>query len=277
MSGKQRSTNYWDTCIFLAWIKDEKCWPEEIKKGIEQEIEQAYSNQLVIATSVITITEVLLSKMTKEQKDRYYNIFKHPSFQLIELTKPIAGKAAVIREFYDTRKYDPKTQECVSGSCMDMGDAIHLASALNFKEITVFKTLDGTSKRKRRLDILTLDGNVADARLSIKIPNYVPPPAPLKGPVKPTEGQQTVLPLELTNSEEREKDVSIETDKTDVKVEPSPIELRGSSDGHSQGQTASEASKPTEEESAARAKEAPVGSTKPDPSAEKAEGKEAGK
>ena len=89
--------NFWDSRIFLAWIKQEACWSDEVTKGIEQEIEQAYTGQLIVATSCVTLTEVLLSRMTKEQKDRYQKLFRHPSLQLLDIDRHVAAKAATIR------------------------------------------------------------------------------------------------------------------------------------------------------------------------------------
>ena len=66
---------------------------------------------------------------------------------------------------------------------MGMGDAIHLATALHF-EVAEMQTLDGAGKRKRKYDLLRLDGNVAGARLAIKMPKYIAPPQPLEGPLR---------------------------------------------------------------------------------------------
>jgi hypothetical protein len=207
--------------------------------------------------------------MTSDQKNRYYKIFKHPSFQLMEMTKPIAGKAATIREYYDTRKFDPKTGALISGSLMALGDAIHLATALNYDEVVVFRTLGGTSKNKKRLDLLKLDGNVAGARLSIKIPKYVPPPEPLKGPIKQSGGEQ--LSLEIDQSKINEEDANTKAETTNTAAEPSPAELQPSCDGHTQDQTVTQNDPPAEKKD--EVDSAPVGAV----SAERTEGQKAGK
>lgn len=65
MSGKTKPIIYWDTCIFLAWIKEEK--PPQRKPGDIEGIEwiagKVTSGEMLLFTSVITHTEVLASKM----------------------------------------------------------------------------------------------------------------------------------------------------------------------------------------------------------------------
>ena len=72
---KKNIAIYWDTCIFFAWIKDETCWPEAVTKGITQAIEMAYRGEIVIATSTVTLTEVLQSRMSADEKEKYQKIF----------------------------------------------------------------------------------------------------------------------------------------------------------------------------------------------------------
>jgi hypothetical protein len=191
MSGKPRLI-YWDTCVFLAWIKGESCWPEDVTKGIEQIVEQNAAKEVILVTSVITLAEILQANLTVEQKDKVAGIFRNPTLQLIDVDRRVAGKAATIRAAYDSRTFNPDGA-VKSGSIMGMGDSIHLATAVHF-EVHEFQTLDGAGRRKRRFDLLTLDGNVAGARLAIKTPQYVVPPQPLTGPVpEPVHGAQLSL------------------------------------------------------------------------------------
>src|ERR1035438_6011711 len=190
MSGKRARRIYWDTCVFLAWIKQETVWPEEVTKGIEQTIELAKSKQVVIATSALTIAEALATQVTLEQKQRFRHIFSVSYLQLIDLDRRISEKASVIRDYYDTRQFKAGVYQ--SGSSMAMGDAIHLATAIHFN-MDEFQTLDGAGKRPRRTDILNLDGDVAGSRLNIKRPKFVPPPEPLEGPQQKVSGLQPGL------------------------------------------------------------------------------------
>lgn len=96
----------WDSCVFFAWIKDEPL-DDYIKKGIEQTIENAYSGQVVIVSSTITLSEVLQTKMTADQKEKYAQVFKHPSLQLVDVDRRIAAKAALIRaNGYEVREIE---------------------------------------------------------------------------------------------------------------------------------------------------------------------------
>jgi predicted nucleic acid-binding protein len=235
MSGKRRRLHYWDSCIFFAWIKQETCWPEEVTRGIEQEIEQAYSKELIIVTSVLTLNEVLQSQMSKEQKERYQGIFHHPSLQLVEIDRRIASDAAVIREAHDTRVFD-RDGNRIAGCLMSMGDSFHLATAIRY-EVNAFKTLDGSSRHKRQFDLLALNGNVALSRLAVNMPKYVPPPEPLKGPVLEIQGTQADLfaNTEIEKVEERNA-AGAEERASEFK----PAGVRGGGDGHPQGEARAE-------------------------------------
>lgn len=199
MRGKPKRL-YWDTCVILAWIKNETCWPEDVLKGIEQTVEEWRARSVVIVTSAITMLEILSSQMTKEQKDAFAKVFSDPHLQLIDVDRRIAGKASAIRSHYDDRQFKPDGG-VLSGRIMGMGDAIHLATAIHH-EVLEFQTLDGLSKKPRAHDLLALDGNVAGARLSIRLPKYVPPPEPLHGPISTTKGDQTKLSFDLEGQPE---------------------------------------------------------------------------
>lgn len=212
---------FWDSCIFFAWIKDEP-WPDEIKKGIEQTLEQAYSNQLAIVTSSVTLAEVIQSQLTKEQKERYARIFQHPNLQLYDIDRRIAGKAGVIREAYDTRVFNDKMQQ-VSGSFMSLGDSLQLATALHLG-VREFQTLDGAGKKKP-LSLLSLNGNVAGAMIAIVKPCYVKPPELLVGP-PPADmkgGQTSLLDmLEKEVTEGQPQAISAATADSGTDAPPSP-------------------------------------------------------
>lgn len=213
---------FWDSCIFFAWIKDEP-WPDDIKKGIEQTLEHAYSNQLAIVTSSVTLAEIIQSQLTKEQKERYAKIFQHPNLQLYDIDRRIAGKAGVIREATDTRVFNDK-MEVISGSCMALGDALQLATALHLS-VREFQTLDGAGKKKR-LSLLALNGNVAGATIAIVKPYYVKPPEPLAGPLpEDMKGGQTslldLLAKEVT--EEQSQASSAATADSGTNDRPSPV------------------------------------------------------
>ena len=135
--------------------------------------------------------EILSSELTKDQKDDFAAAFSHRGLDLIDVDRRISGKASIIRQFYDDRVFN-SDGSVKSGRIMGMGDSIHLASAIHF-EMAEMQTLDGLGKRKRKYNLLQLDGDVAGARLSIKMPKYLAPPEPLKGPLTPISGKQSNL------------------------------------------------------------------------------------
>jgi hypothetical protein len=68
MSGKARAL-YWDTCVFLAWIKNETCWPTEVTDGIQQTIDEWRNGMVILVTSSITLLEIWSAPgLTTEQK-----------------------------------------------------------------------------------------------------------------------------------------------------------------------------------------------------------------
>jgi predicted nucleic acid-binding protein len=159
----------WDTAIFLAWIMDEVAiWGEDVMKGIDQVISEAYANQTVMLTSVLTRGEILEAHLTREQRGKFDSIFSHRNVILIDIDRRIMDAVAVIRNHY-------KKPEAAT---IGLADAIHLATAIHY-EAHVFLTLDGGGKRPRRCDLLPLNGDVAGSRLVIAKPKYVPPPEPL--------------------------------------------------------------------------------------------------
>lgn len=197
MSGKQRKL-YWDTCVFLAWFKQETCWPSEVMDGMAQTMDEWRNGSLLLVTSSITLLEVLSSNLTIDQKNVISKTLSHRNVQVMDCDRRVSAKAAVIREFYDDRVFQPDGQ-VKSGRIIGMGDAIHLATALHYNVLD-FQTLDGSGKHKRKFSLLDLDGSIAGARLSIKLPKFIPPPVVSDSPMSSTAGGQ-----QLTLAEEFER------------------------------------------------------------------------
>jgi hypothetical protein len=141
---KRARRRYWDTCVFLAWIKDETVWPENVRKGIAQTIEMAMAGEVVIVTSTLTLAEILEAKMTPEQRVKFAGIFSAPYLQLVDMDRRISTKSSVIRDHHDTRTYDQDGRQN-GGSFMRLPDAIHLATAIHMN-VDVVNTLDGSGQ-----------------------------------------------------------------------------------------------------------------------------------
>lgn len=221
---------YWDTCVFLAWIKDESVWPDDVRKGIEQTIEMAIAGEVLIVTSALTMAEILESKMTPEQKNRFAGVFAAPYLRLVDLDRKISTRSSEIRAYHDTRKYNGDGT-LKSGSFMRMPDAIHLATAIHMK-VDAVHTLDGAAKNPKRLDMLELDGNVGGSPLAIRRPAFIPAPQFSATPIEPVSGPQRNLFSELEIA-----DVTI----TQQKTEPVAVDVRSSGDGHPENSAGAEA------------------------------------
>jgi|GEM_PF-1710858 len=193
MSGKPKLL-YWDTCIFLAWIKMETCWPEDVTKGIEQVVDSWRSGKTIIVTSSLTMLEVLSAQLSVDQKDLLRKVFSQPTLQLVDIDRRISAKASVIRQFYDDRTFH-EDGSLKSGRIMGIGDAIHLATALSVDRLSEFQTLDGAGKQRKKFALLDLGETVAEARLNIRLPRYVPPPVLLDAPAA-APGFQSSLAFE---------------------------------------------------------------------------------
>ena len=73
MSGK-KTIYYWDTSIFISWLKNEKSIPEAELQAIHDLIVQAQKKQIIIATSTITTTEIL--RIHHDDNDDSFNKFQ---------------------------------------------------------------------------------------------------------------------------------------------------------------------------------------------------------
>lgn len=148
-----KRTYYWDSCILIAWLKDE---PRdlEVKEGIEEIVSAINNNRANMLTSVLTLTEVFEGKLRPETAETLRNIFKRRNVVQVSVDPKIAGTARQIREYYNARSINVRTP-----------DSIHLATAILYKA-DEFHTFDGSGKRQRPGDILSLAGNVAGYRWS---------------------------------------------------------------------------------------------------------------
>lgn len=156
MPGKRRF--YWDSCLFLTWLKGEDRKPGEAE-GIEEVVRLVEGNKAELFTSVMTKAEVLESKMTEEQKHRFTELFKRRNVVEVDLDPRVAKLAQIVREFYLARK-----------TKLSVPDSIHLATAIHYAA-DEFHTTDGGGERKRRGDLIPLSGSVAGHDLKICTPN----------------------------------------------------------------------------------------------------------
>jgi len=68
MSGNEvKRVLYWDTCVYLAWLKGEDNGAS-VNEGIAEAVDENWDGKLLIVTSTITLTEVLEATLTDESQ-----------------------------------------------------------------------------------------------------------------------------------------------------------------------------------------------------------------
>lgn len=157
MAGARRPVLYWDTNIFLAWLKGENNPPEEVG-GIREHRELFNRREVGIATSAITIAEVFQSSLSDDARRKLYEMEGRRNFRYVDAGIGVARLAHDIREYYCQLKDE------VHPATVSTPDAFHLASAIATPGCSQLYTLDG--KKRNKLD---KDGNRTLIPLSGKI------------------------------------------------------------------------------------------------------------
>lgn len=172
-----RYLHYFDTCVFLHWLSD----PEkdrDVVDGIEQIVSLAEQNKsVIIVTSVITRIEVLKTKMTSENTERFARMLGQFSVQSVNVDPRVAMLAHDIRDYYQSQNPSVK---------FSTPDCIHLATAIQYG-CDEMNTLDGSGERKRKNDLITISENVMGGKyqLLIRKPLKILPPAAEETPKRP--------------------------------------------------------------------------------------------
>lgn len=135
---------YWDTCLFLAWLKDEDRKSGEMD-GVREIIERSQKRDCRLMTSVMTSVEVLQGNIPAGVDRMFKGLLKRIS--RIGMDTKIADLAHDIRNHY-----------LKDGKKISVPDAIHLATAI-LHRADEFHTFDE--------QLLNLSGDVAGHRLVI--------------------------------------------------------------------------------------------------------------
>lgn len=136
---------YWDTCMFLAWIKDEDRKSGEMD-GVREIIERSKRRDCRIMTSVITTVEVLQATIPAGVDTLFTGLVRRIS--RVGVDTKVAQLAHDIRNHYQK-----------SGKKLKTPDALHLATAI-LHRADQFHTFDED-------DLIPLSGNVAGNKLVI--------------------------------------------------------------------------------------------------------------
>jgi predicted nucleic acid-binding protein len=158
---------YWDTCLFLAWLKDEER-PTGEMDGVREVIALLRARDVRVMTSVLTSVEVLAAKIPVGVQHLFTDLMRRVHRQGID-TK-ITQMAHDIRNHY----------AILGGKTVSTPDAIHLATAILYRadEFHTFDC-DGNSKS---LGLIPLSGNVAGNKLTICKPVAKNPGLDLRKP-----------------------------------------------------------------------------------------------
>ena len=162
---------YWDTCLFLAWLKDEER-PTGEMDGVRELIELSRRREVRLMTSALTLVEVLSSKIPIGFDNLFNNLLKRINRVSVDIK--VAGVANDIRNFYAARQAE------FGNKTLSTPDAIHLATAILYRA-DEFHTFDDKGSSKN-LGLIPLSGNVAGNRLTICKPVATRPQLDLRRP-----------------------------------------------------------------------------------------------
>jgi predicted nucleic acid-binding protein len=180
-----KPTIYWDTCIWLAWIKNENRDPNDMA-GVQEQIDRFENGEISIATCVVTLCEMLdlKTKLSAVNYKKLQQTFYRRDLIRIAVDIRVAEITRELRDFY-------YAQHLRDGfPTLELGDAIHLAAAIHYgvTEFATFDERDSKKPSKPRRGLLSLNGNVGGHNLIIVKPYTTRPaqlPLVMAVPVKP--------------------------------------------------------------------------------------------
>lgn len=166
---------YWDTCLFLAWIKDEERKSGEMD-GIREVIARHKKREVKILTSALTTVETLQSRLPVGMDRIFGDLMKR--IERVGIDTKVAAMAHDIRDYY------VKNASEYGGKTVSTPDAIHLATAILYR-VTEFHTFDDGKSSSKSIGLLNLSGSVGGHKLTICKPQAKSPQLDLRRPVGP--------------------------------------------------------------------------------------------
>ena len=163
---------YWDTCVFLALLKNEMHRPGEAQY-VSDQARKFDIGALSIVTSTLTVTEILDSKMSVIQIARLKEIFGKNNFQFIDANFRVCELASEIRSYYAEHNVSVLGAKKLQ---VTTPDAIQVASAIAAQRLAKqpikLLTFDSDDKTTRgHMAMESLNGLVANKyRLEIGRP-----------------------------------------------------------------------------------------------------------
>jgi len=162
---------YWDTCLFLAWIKDEERKSGEMD-GVREVIERAKRREVKLVTSVLTMVEVMEARLPVGMETLFSGLMKRVNRLSMDIK--CASVAHDLRNYYELKKAEN------DGRILSLPDAIHLATAILYR-VNEFHTFDNDGDKKS-LGLIPLSGNIGGNRLIICKPQARSPELDLRKP-----------------------------------------------------------------------------------------------
>jgi hypothetical protein len=134
--------------MYLALLLGEQSHGKAHVDSMLQIAKDNFENKNEIITSVITLTEVLASKLTFDQEDKFFQTFKYTNHTLYDVDYAIAKKA---RELRQASLVHP------SAKILSTPDSIHIATAIIY-QADEMNTFDDGKKDKKTIGLLELTG-----------------------------------------------------------------------------------------------------------------------
>jgi predicted nucleic acid-binding protein len=163
MSGNTKPKIYWDSCIYLAWLKgEEKEHGKSFIDAIHDIAKDNYEKKVVIITSTITFVEVLSARLDAEQERKFRKCFRSMDHITRDVDPPIALRARELRETIINGSGSKK---------LTTPDAIHLATASIYE--ADFWTFDAGGNDKKSIGLLELNDDVRVGKIKICKPEVI--------------------------------------------------------------------------------------------------------
>ncbi|MCC8984116.1 type II toxin-antitoxin system VapC family toxin [Bradyrhizobium acaciae] len=141
--------------------------------GVREVIERVKRRDAKIVTSVLTITEVLESRLPAGMKSLMEGLMKRVI--RVGMDIKVAKMAHDLRDYYMQRTTE------FGGKTLSVPDAIHLATGV-LSRVNEFHTFDGGKTGGKSLGLLQLSGNVGGQRLTVCKPQARSPQLDLRKP-----------------------------------------------------------------------------------------------
>ncbi len=154
---------YWDSALFIAWVKNEDRLDPADMEGLSEVLQAVESGKARIITSVLWRAEALDSRLSKSERDQLVKAFDGRRIVELSIDQRIMELASQIRSYHRVSPEKDKMKTIL------VPDAIHLASAIHYGA-TEFHTFDGKKQDGAPSKLLTLDGNVCGHKLRICVP-----------------------------------------------------------------------------------------------------------